>query len=86
MVWDASRHTGNLEHKNQDISDRRTEGKPVLVHVESKAPVISGGDNLRARNESQSIRGENQNEGDVHPRAKIITWREKEKLLQLILN
>lgn len=27
-----------------------------------KAPVISGGDNLRARNESQGIRRENQNE------------------------
>lgn len=49
------------------------------VH-ESKATasVISGGDNLRARNESQSICGENQNEGETYIHVRKLSRREKE--------
>lgn len=39
-------HSGNLEHKNRDISDRRMEEK----QYQGTTPVISGEDNFRAVN------------------------------------
>lgn len=52
-------HSGNLEHKNRDISNRRAKEK----QCQGKAPVISGEDNFRAaKRESQNICEKKRNE------------------------